>query len=358
MVQPAKAERTDYVYMGGEERQLVTGKSDRVGDDNKEPVHKSDIQKAFKFGGSQVIFKDQELKDLKNFGTPVLRVVGFKPQSMLPFWASIKKSTFIFPSEEHYVGSTRVFASFWKKLLKDKIMALAWYIARRNATPIIVAIMPSQERLDERTKMQTSPAGLWLCPIPFADDVREIGPLPKPILASEALVGDMITIVQQLQLPKAVYNPASYPNPKLQWHFVVLQCIALEDEVPEVPDDKTLPKFKQINKRAGHYINKWGLTLDEEPQHLKKESLFKKETLGKHNSEDPEEPKKKRIKTESSSVSLVSMTNTELKDLVDNGTLAKYTAVQLKELCKEKGLPLTGNKSVVVDRIEEWLEKD
>jgi ATP-dependent DNA helicase 2 subunit 1 len=170
-------------------------------EDTGRDVKSGDIKKAYKFGGSQILFTPKEQEEIKNFGAPVLRIIGFKPQSMLPIWASVKKSTFIYPSEEDYIGSTRVFAALWQKLLKDKIMGVAWYIARKNASPLLVAILPSQERLDEGTGVQVVPAGLWLYPLPFADDIRANPEVPKPVLAPDILVDEMRKVVQQVRMP-------------------------------------------------------------------------------------------------------------------------------------------------------------
>jgi ATP-dependent DNA helicase 2 subunit 1 len=342
LLQEQKPSRTKYVWLGGEKALLATGVSGKVAD--AIPVEKTEIKKAYKFGGTHVLFTPEEIKDLKKFESPVLRVIGFKPQSMLPFWASIKKSTFIYPSEEHYVGSTRVFVAFWKKLLKDKIMGLAWYIARSNASPILVAIIPSPERLDDKTKIPAMPAGLWLYPLPFADDIRHPPTVPKPLVASDTLINDMLPIVQQLQLPKAIYDPNKYPNPALQWHFTVLQALALDDELPEKADDKTVPKAKQIDKRAGEYIHKWGITLDEESQSLRTKRV----------SEEPAGPVKKRVKVEGSS--LESMSHKELKSLVVSGGLGKYTIPQLKALLTANGLSVSGKKPELAERIEQWVE--
>ena len=62
-------------------------------------VEKVEIRKAYKFGGEQVLFTPEEISSLRHFGDPVIRIIGFKPMSMLPIWASLKQSTFIYPSE-------------------------------------------------------------------------------------------------------------------------------------------------------------------------------------------------------------------------------------------------------------------
>src|SRR5271167_3675121 len=58
------------------------------------------------------------------------------------------------------------------------------------------------------------------------------------------------------------FDPAKYPNPSLQWHYRILQAIALDEELPEKPEDKTLPKYSTIHKRVGSLALEWGELLD------------------------------------------------------------------------------------------------
>ena len=148
---------------------------------------------------------------MRNFGDPVIRIVGFKPLSMLPIWASLKQSTFIYPSEEDVIGSTRVFSALHQKLLKDEKIGIVWFIARKNAAPVIAAMIPGAERLGEHGE-QVLPPGMWLVPLPYADDIRRY-PETTMVSSPDSLVDMMRTVIQQLQLPKGQYNPEKYPNP-------------------------------------------------------------------------------------------------------------------------------------------------
>jgi ATP-dependent DNA helicase 2 subunit 1 len=201
ILQKQKPARTTFIYMEGEEAQIVAGETSRIsGDETSRPVDKEEIKKAYKFGGDVVLFTPEEQKELKNFGSPILRIIGFKPLSKLPFWASMNKSTFIYPSEAAYVGSTRVFSALWRKLLKDEKVGLAWYIARVNSSPSLVAIIPSQEKLDDNGG-QLIPQGLWLYPLPAADDIRHPPETLSPIPASDDLVNAMRKVIQQVSQP-------------------------------------------------------------------------------------------------------------------------------------------------------------
>jgi ATP-dependent DNA helicase 2 subunit 1 len=199
------------VWVGGEQPQIAKGVTTQLADDTARTVEKWEIRKAYKFGGEQVAFTPEEQKSLRNFGEPVIRIIGFKSLSALPFWASIKHPTFIYPTEEDYVGSTRVFSALHQKLLNDEKLALVWFIARRNAAPVVAAMIAGKEKLDD-DGLQLLPAGMWILPLPFADDIRQ-NPETNCITAPEPLIDRMRTVIQQLQLPKAQYNPEKYPNP-------------------------------------------------------------------------------------------------------------------------------------------------
>ena len=251
--------RSCYVDVGGEKAQIATGITLQVAEDTARLVEKVEIRKAYKFGGEQITFTPEEVENLRHFGDPGIRIIGFKPLSMLPIWANLRPSTFIYPSEEDYVGSTRVFSALHQKLLQDGKMGVAWFVARKNATPQIAAVIPGAERLDHHNA-QTTPPGLWIIPLPFADDIRQ-NPQTTLIRAPETLIDRMGDVVRTLQLPKAQYDPSRYPNPALQWHYRILQAMALDEDLPTAPEDKTVPRYKQIDKRAGELTIEWGKEL-------------------------------------------------------------------------------------------------
>ncbi|KAK1445378.1 ATP-dependent DNA helicase II [Colletotrichum cuscutae] len=348
--------RTSYIWLDGEKPQLANGETTRIAEDSARTVEKVEFKKAYKFGGEYVHFAPEEQKSLKDFGSPIIRIIGFKPRSMLPFWASIKKSTFIFPSEEDYVGSTRVFSALWQKLLKDKKIGIAWAVTRVNASPILVAIIPSHEKSEDDSGTPYLPAGLWLYPLPFADDLRE-GPEPPSnhVVSSNELIDKMRIIVQQLQLPKAMYNPKKYPNPSLQWHYKILQVLALEEEYPEKAEDLTEPKYKAISKRAGGYLDDWAETLQDETKIALAKAAIKREA-----DEGDDERPAKRAKTapKAAKVSGSGMTTAQLKAAVDSGGLSKMLVADLKELLAARGQSTAGKKSELVERVEEWVEEN
>ena len=203
-----KPARSSYIYLGDEKPAIVTGFTEQVAaqdEHDSKPVEKAEILKAYTFGGEKITFKADEIAGLRKWGDPVIRVLGFKPMSKLPMWAMIKNSTFLYPSEEDFVGSTRVYSAMHHKLCKDKLFALTWFVPRKNATPVLAAMVPtlsakSEEKSNPAAVSATgAPQGLHLIPLPFADDVRQNPPSTHdaPVRAPDELVDAMRPIVRK-----------------------------------------------------------------------------------------------------------------------------------------------------------------
>lgn len=356
-------QRSCYIWIDGNEKQIAQGQVIKTEDGSMRTVEKGELKKAYKFGsgGDYVYFKPAELEQIKQFEGKCLRIIGFKPRSMLPPWAAVKKSAYIFPTEADVVGSTRVFSALWQKLLDSKKMAIAWYIARKNAVPQVVAILPSKRPSDEDSGTQFLPAGLWLYPLPFVDDMRDLTPLKtQPVVrASNELVDKMRIIVENLQLPKGMYDPSKVPNPSLQWHYRVLQNMALdEDVVSDNKPDLTVPKYKQINKRVGQYQVELKEMLKAEAAAVQQQLAIKREA---EEEADEDERPRKRSKAVAKKAAAPSSGSTlaELKAAIEDDTLRKKTVAELKAICAEKDLgAATGKKKAdLLELIEEWVEE-
>ncbi|KAI9659434.1 MAG: ATP-dependent DNA helicase II subunit 1 [Bathelium mastoideum] len=365
--------RSTYVYMQGEKPQLVEGKSTILAGDTAKAVETTEVRKAFSFGGEHITFTKEELAALRNFGDPVIRIIGFKPLSMLPIWATIKTSTFIYPSEEEYIGSTRVFSALQQKLLKSQRFALVWFIARRNAAPVLAALMPGAEETNEEGA-QVWPPGMWIHPLPFADDIRRNPEMGDVVRAPDTLVDHMYEIVRSLQLPKAKYDPKKYPNPALQWHYRVLQAIALAEDMPESPEDHTIPRHKQIDKaslslfilcsfypRVGDMVIAWGQALEQEyathaaqrrPGLPEPRAGTKRAAGDLASSGDVSAKKAKLDATASQGVG-----DEEMRRAWERQRLDKFLVADLKDWLHGKGMPATGKKVDLVDRVTEYFEQ-
>ncbi|RKF76003.1 ATP-dependent DNA helicase II subunit 1 [Golovinomyces cichoracearum] len=356
-----KPARSCWVYDGGEELKIATAEGGMITEDTAMPVESSDIRRAYQFGGSQIYFTSQEEKTLKFFGSPILRIIGFKLQDQISIWESISSSTFIYPNEEKIIGSTRVFSALWQKLLASKKVGIAWYMPRVNAIPALVAIIPSEKLLNSSGK-QIAPAGLWIYTLPYSDDLRSIPPCPSPISTSDALVDQMRTIVQQLQLPGGIYDPFKYPNPTLQWHYRILQAMALGEDVVDIePEDKTNPRYRQIQKRAGSHIMKWNVMLNEQVRHWQNITYNGIEKTNIKRSIDNDLSSSiicKKLKQDGGKQSdLRDQNQADMKDLIRSGKLNDFKLNEIKEWAKLNGVSTAGKKADLLERISRWTEK-
>lgn len=357
--------RSCYIYLESDRPQIAKGSRTQMADIG-EVVQKADIRKGYTFGGEKITFSEEEQKKLRDFGEPIIRIIGFKPMSKLPFWANVKNSTFLYPSEEDYVGSTRVYSALHRKLAKDTIFGLCWFIPRRNATPVMAALVPTlsiSDTPDSRNLAAVSPTGapqgLHLIPLPFADDIRANPPLTtsNPIHAPDTLTDLMRPIVQQLQLPKAMYDPSRYPNPSLQWHYRILQALALEEDLPEKAEDKTVPKYKQIDKRVGDETIEWGKELEAAyKEHIANNpdaaSIGTKRAPASAKVNGDANAPAKKSRTEGGE----GVSEEEMRKLWQKQRLPTLTVVQLKEFCMAKKIQVTGKKADLVERVEAWFE--
>ncbi|EWC46835.1 hypothetical protein DRE_03847 [Drechslerella stenobrocha 248] len=335
--------RSHYIHERGEKLQVVKGTTTQMVEETAQEVAPAQIRKAYKFGGETVSFSDEEIKKIRNFGEPVVRILGFKPQSELQFWHNMRPSIFIYPSEDDYTGSTRTFAALWNKLFKSKLMGVAWFIARRHAAPVLTAVWPSAD-----------PQGLVLIPLPFADDIRQNPDVPH-IVAPNHLIDRMQDVIRQLHMPRG-YIPEKYPNPALQKHYKVLEAIALEEELPEVFEDKTVPKYKNIQKHAGRLIEEWGEGLDQSMSelHLTRPQI---EVHGTKRGREPAGGAAKKVKKEiDADGEPTDVYNGEVKAAYDKNALNKLTVTVLKGWLGSKGMSSSGKKADLVDRIEEYFE--
>lgn len=356
VIQKQAPARSCYVWLEGEKAQMTVSHTTHIAEDSAKTLEPAQVKdRAYKFGGEYVFFNPDELKDFKTFEeNTVIRLIGFKNRSLLKPWVSLKKSIFIFPSEEGFVGSTRVFSALWQKLLKSNKVGIAWYIARKRGNPQLVAIIPSRSQSDATSGTQFLPAGLWLYPLPSADDVRE-GPEVKGVVqTTKNLTDSMNKIVGQLQLPGAFYNPMKYPNPALQWHYKILQALALEEEVPEKPDDATVPRYRSIHRRSGGNIQDWSNMADEVLEKVKEEKAIKRDLEDTDDEED--QPKAKKPRTAAPKAGGGSMKDADLKKKGDAGTLSKLTVAELKNVMGERGLETKGLKKDLLERLEQWIE--
>ncbi|KAM3673982.1 X-ray repair cross-complementing protein 6 isoform 2-T2 [Ammospiza maritima maritima] len=277
----------------------------------------SDTKRAQTYGNRQIVLEKEETEELKQFDSPGLVLIGFKPLSMLKQHHHVRPSQFIYPEESLVRGSTTLFNALLMKCLEREVMMLCRYTPRRNVPPRFVALVPQEEELDEQ-KVQIAP--------------------PDNVPASQEQVDKMKEIIQKLRFK---YRADSFENPVLQQHFRNLEALALDMMEPEQAEDLTMPKSEQMSHRLGNLVDEFK-QLVYPPDYNPDAKAVKRKQASDGQTE-------KRPKVE--------VSEDELRCHVQKGTLGKLTVPILKDACRFLGLRGGSKKQELVDSLTEYFNE-
>ena len=212
-----------------------------------------DQNRSLTLGTEEVTFKPSEMREMTaQFGTPGLRILGFKSKKLVKISHQIGPPIFIHPDDSRVIGSSKVFKALVLKMDSLEKAAIAELIPRKNSAPRIVALLPQLESFEADGNKDES-FGLHVIPLAYADDIRDIqlDDKYKDGPSHDTLVTKAKQIIKRMQLAPAFkgaepkYDSYDYPNPSLQKHYTVLQSIALEEDYEDVAD-YTLPDYKNM----------------------------------------------------------------------------------------------------------------
>lgn len=129
--------------------------------------------------------------------------------------------------------------------------------------------------------------------------------------------------------------------------------MALDEDIPKKPDDKTLPRYRQIGKRVGVEIEEWKRELENSYQQYTADNPdARKPAETKRGNANGDQNGSKRVKTEPGEA----ISEEDMRKLWQKGAVATLTIPQLKDFCIVKKLTLGGKKGEIVERIERWFE--
>ncbi|XP_053798483.1 X-ray repair cross-complementing protein 6 [Vidua chalybeata] len=296
----------------------------------------SDTKRAQTYGNRQIVLEKEETEELKQFDSPGLFLIGFKPLSMLKQHHHIRRSQFIYPEESLVRGSTTLFNALLMKCLERAMMMLCRYTPRRNVPPRFVALVPQEEELDEQ-KVQIAPPGFHMIFLPYADDKRNVD-FTKNVPASQEQVDKMKEIIQKLRFK---YRADSFENPVLQQHFRNLEALALDMVEPEQAEDLTMPKSEQMSHRLGNLVDEFKQLVYPPDYNPDGKAVKRKQA--------PDDQTEKRPKVE--------VSKDELQNHVQKGTLGKLTIPVLKDACRFLGLRCGSKKQELVDALTEYFNE-
>lgn len=78
-----------------------------------------------------------------------LRLLGFKPCSLLKHYHQLRSPTFLYPDERSMAGSTQTFIAFHAAMLAKEKMAVCSFVRTQASEPRLVAVIPQVEEVDD-----------------------------------------------------------------------------------------------------------------------------------------------------------------------------------------------------------------
>ncbi|CAA22471.1 Ku70 (human XRCC6 ortholog) Pku70 [Schizosaccharomyces pombe] len=343
--------KTNWVYAKGERFAVAVPQSKQVSFATKKELKKDEIRRSYSYGGSSVVFGSDELNKVRSFEPPTLRIIGFRDFSTLKPWHCLKPAVFLRPKDDEIIGSGAVFSAIHKKLLASNKIGIAWFVSRPNANPCFVAMLATPGSIHIRDDFEL-PLGIFLVQLPTADDIRSLPPInPNPISMPSNLIETMQRILRGMELRS--YQPGKYNNPSLQWHYKVLQALALDEEIPTDFVDNTLPKYKAIQKRVGEYMGDVNNIVAEYRNDISDKNGIKEE-------EEDQGPIVKKARIEKSGKPIFAEDD-RLKQLYIEGVLDKEIKAlkvsQLKDILRDRGLRVSGKKADLLDNLTNYVKK-
>ncbi|KAG9289338.1 hypothetical protein G9A89_007899 [Geosiphon pyriformis] len=319
-----------WAHMKAEVIKLAKPKTTHICADTETPLENCDIKYYFPYGGTKVVFTAEEIADLRQFGELGITLLGFKPANRFKFHHHITHPYFLYPDEEQFEGSTRTFAALHKKMLEMEKIAICFFRYRKGSVPRFGVLIPQEEELDEND-VQIHPPGLQLHYLPYANDIRSLPEgLESLTAAPKELYEKLVPVVGGLNI-KGGFIPEKMKNPALNRFYEVLQAIALEEQLPEIGNDCTMPKNIAIRKHCGEQLKEFNHEVLLKVSEIK----VKRDEL----SPEPSKPKTGASKSKDTAKG-----EADVEALWNEGKASKATVRELKAYLNAAGIDISGQK--------------
>eukprot|EP00930_Biecheleria_cincta_P039856 TRINITY_DN27356_c0_g1_i1.p1 TRINITY_DN27356_c0_g1~~TRINITY_DN27356_c0_g1_i1.p1 ORF type:complete len:658 (+),score=118.20 TRINITY_DN27356_c0_g1_i1:97-1974(+) len=226
------------VYLLNENNKPLKSETKQICEQTGALLHPvDDIRTYVDIAGQRIYVTRKEMNETKQFCEPGMRLIGFKPQSCLKPHHRIFHSYFVYPNDRGVTGSATFVSALLAGMIERKLLALASYVARRNAEPALVALIPQAEEEDSD---QVKPPGFHMVRLPWGEEIRQCSiPAPEgmPAEMPDELKAAARSVVSALRLDGLPLPE----NPVLQKHYAAVQALALGEEQPEETVDVLQP---------------------------------------------------------------------------------------------------------------------
>ncbi|KAJ3143092.1 X-ray repair cross-complementing protein 6 [Physocladia obscura] len=350
---------SSYTYLVGATNEEAAVQTSYVCKTTSEQLGASDMDSYYLFGGGKAVFTKEEIAEIKHFGNPGLRLIGFKPLETIlrkPYY-NMKHSVFVVPDETTYTGSSSIFIQFLARIhAKDKAVICS-FLPRKGSSPRVVALLPQMEEYDIHGNV-IKPSGFHLIHVPFNDDLRKPDApafdINKKLSILEPAIKAFGDVIDKTTIKNfSVFN---YQNPSLQKHYANLQAVALKKDAAEEVIDSTEPNNAAIMRRIAKFVPIVYDLLPEEEEEKPNPVVPKRKAAKVSNDDDEGGGSSSNSAAKKSKTSSNAEVSEELvKDAYTNATLNKLTVVVLTAFLRQKGVPAAKKKGDLVAQVEAFF---
>jgi ATP-dependent DNA helicase 2 subunit 1 len=244
-------------------------------------------------------------------------------------------------------GSKTAFVALHQKMI-EMSRAMMVRLTSTSGAPRICAVVAKPEVRNTDSGLMLEFPGMHLIHLPYTDDIREV-PMNPNGFACAALDPEndpdakaAVLAAKKVISKVTVSHPSAFEdiaNPSLQQHYENLQSKALDDDPIKVDDQLQPPA--EAWQRAKADLEKFKAVVCGDGNDF----CIKPGSKRKADGEGGGAAKKAVVAMDPDSLA-------EFMDIAAKGELFKCKVDQLKEYLRHAGLPLSGAKAVLIERIE------
>lgn len=245
-------------------------------------------------GGEKINFTPMEVYEMKQIQKPSIKLLGFKPSSIISDQNHIKSPYFLYPNDVRVKNSSTIFRALWQKCLEMDKIALCSFTLRLKSFPRLVALVPQKQTSGTDGEIIRYD-GFRLEFIPFAGDVRNLSELFEREITdiADVVLETMSKLIKKLRVN---YHPSMFKNPIIQNIYSNIESIEFNED-PEEVIDITLPETLAQDARIAPFLkdlSEYFAELSTEPKQKRKATEAagnreKKQTFNNSDGTDQEE---------------------------------------------------------------------
>lgn len=320
------------------------------------------LVKAFSIGGEMIPLTDSQVKNLQKYNptqdVPFLKVLGFRDLDTFSPQYSTTSPLLIVPDMRtpKFTHSARTFSALYQACMKKSKLAVVWGALRKSSSVSFFVMVPTPIG---RKSFTNSCEGFFLIRLPFKNDIRQYPPLLQGSYVSEDADKLVEKIVNNLYLSKG-YDPSSFQNPSLNWHYKTLKDDFLQTEVGDSIQYGEMDSTKKAILKLRDYLSDQLIKSEEDPSSQSDLIIAIQELnseLNRMRNFEYQEIEPKKPKTAPTERKL---TDEDILVAWKSDTLNKFKVAELKKYVSSRKSLITDSatrKQDIIDNITSYLSE-